>query len=97
VKAADVMVNHFTAAWCVRALVGADGVPAKRLQDALDTLWSCYDPGHKLWIWRLDAKTPSWMTHDAVAALRSYALTAATSPILVPSPPETPSDRRPDV
>lgn len=93
VKAADVTVNHFTAAWCLRALAGAEGVPAKRVQDALDTLWSCYDPGHKLWVWRLDAKTPSWMTHDAVAALCSHALATATSPILLSPPQEPPSDR----
>jgi transcriptional regulator with XRE-family HTH domain len=93
VKAADITINHFTAAWCVRALAGADGVPARRLQDALDILWSCYSPEHRLWVWRSDGKFPSWMTHDAVAALRAVALTGVSTPVILT--PETSSDSHP--
>lgn len=79
--AADIFVHHFTAAWCVRAMAGVDGVPPHRLQGALDILWDCYARDHRLWVWRLDGKFPSWMTHDAVAALRAAALSTFPTPL----------------
>ncbi|WP_433290772.1 helix-turn-helix domain-containing protein [Pseudonocardia sp. CA-142604] len=80
-KAADISVNHFTAAWVVRALAGRDGVPPQRLNAAVKTVWNTYSPSHHLWVWRADGRLPSWMTHDAVAALRALAGAAVSSPV----------------
>ena len=84
----DVPVNHFTAAWVVRALLGVDSVPAARVQAALDVLWEAYEYDEGLWIWRLDGRLPVWMTHDALLALRSVALAGHATPFPT-SPPET--------
>jgi transcriptional regulator with XRE-family HTH domain len=83
-RTADVPINHFTSAWVIRALAGAEGVPSQRVQTAVNTLWTAYSPQDKLWAWRLDGTLPSWMTHDAVAALRLLAATSLPTPITHP-------------
>lgn len=88
-KAADIPINHFTSAWVVRALSGVDGVPALRLQAAMEILWECYSPQDRLWVWRADGKLPIWMTHDAVAALRAMSLASTPTPVPAPSSTET--------
>jgi len=88
-----VAIDHFTAAWSVRALVAADNVPEARLRRALDELWSCYDAELHLWVWRNDGAVPSWMTHDAVTAL--HALAVATLPTPLPQDPENDHDLDP--
>ncbi|MGD9956470.1 MAG: helix-turn-helix domain-containing protein [Candidatus Nanopelagicales bacterium] len=85
-----VAIDHFTAAWCLRALVAADNVPEARLRRALDELWSCYDADLHLWVWKNGGAVPSWMTHDAVTAL--HALAIASLPTPVPQYPETDHD-----
>jgi len=80
-KAADISVNHFTAAWVVRALAGRDGVPPQRLNAAVKTVWDAYSARNHLWVWRSDGRLPSWMTHDGVAALRALAGATVASPI----------------
>jgi transcriptional regulator with XRE-family HTH domain len=77
--------HHFTSAWVIRALAGVKGVPASRLQAALDVLWESYSLTDRLWIWRDEGSLPSWMTHDAISALR------ATADVSVPSPFSTTS------
>lgn len=75
--------HHFTSAWVIRSLAGVKGVPASRLQAALDTLWESYSPTDKLWIWRDEGSLPSWMTHDAVSALRAMTEASLLSPFSV--------------
>lgn len=72
--------HHFTSAWVIRALAGVKGVPASRLQAALDVLWDSYSPADKLWLWRDEGSLPGWMTHDAVSALRAMAEASLLSP-----------------
>lgn len=72
--------HHFTSAWVIRSLAGVKGVPASRLQAALEFLWDSYSPTDKLWIWRDEGSLPSWMTHDAVSALRALAEASLSSP-----------------
>lgn len=86
-----IAVDHFTAAWCIRALVAADNVPAARLHRALDELWSCYDTDLHLWVWKDGGAVPSWMTHHAVTAL--HAMAVASLPTPVPHASETDHDR----
>ncbi|TDP98175.1 helix-turn-helix transcriptional regulator [Labedaea rhizosphaerae] len=80
-RGADVPVKHFTAAWTLRAMAGADNVPNARREIALDALWDCFTPQLGLWAWRADASLPSWMTHDAVAALQTHLLSMSATPI----------------
>jgi transcriptional regulator with XRE-family HTH domain len=90
----DVPINHFTAAWVVRALLGTDSAPTGRMQVALDMLWDAYELAEGLWIWRLDGRLPVWMTHDALLALRSVALAGYATPFPT-SPPESDLDPAP--
>lgn len=80
-RALDVPINHFTSAWVLRALAGSDGVPGPRIQSALATLWGSYSPQDGLWVWLHDGQLPSWMTFDAVAALRTIAIASFPTPI----------------
>jgi transcriptional regulator with XRE-family HTH domain len=73
-------IHHFTSAWVIRALAGVKGVPASRLQGALDVLWDSYSPTDRLWTWRDEGSLPSWMTLDAVSALRVLAEASLPSP-----------------
>lgn len=80
-RGADVPVNHFTATWTLRAMAGMDNVPNARRGIALEALWDCYTPQQGLWAWRADASLPSWMTHDAVAALQANLISISATPI----------------
>ena len=73
-------IHHFTAAWVIRALASVKDVPATRLNAALDVLWGSYSPTDRLWIWRDEGSLPSWMTLDAVSALRVHAEASLLSP-----------------
>lgn len=75
--------HHFTSAWVIRSLAGVKGVPASRLQAALDILWDSYSPMDNLWIWRDEGSLPSWMSHDAVSALRALAEASLLSPFSI--------------
>jgi transcriptional regulator with XRE-family HTH domain len=77
----EIAIHHFTAAWAIRAMAGVGGVPAPRLQAALDVLWDSYSPSARLWVWRDDGTVPSWMTLDAVSALRAMAEASLPTPI----------------
>jgi transcriptional regulator with XRE-family HTH domain len=79
--AASLPIHHFTAAWTIRALAGVEGVPATRLDAALDVLWDSYSPTANLWVWRDDGTLPAWMTHDAVSALRILAEVSLSTPV----------------
>lgn len=79
--AVGVPIHHFTAAWTIRAMAGVEGVPAPRLQAALDVVWESYSPSAGLWVWRADGTLPSWMTLDAVSALRLMAEVSLLTPI----------------
>jgi transcriptional regulator with XRE-family HTH domain len=81
-RAPGIPIHHFTAAWTIRAIAGIEGVPATRLQSALDVLWDSYSPAASLWVWRDDGTLPSWMTLDAVSALRLMAEVSFATPIL---------------
>lgn len=80
-RAADTPINHFTAAWVLRTLAGIEGVTAQRRAAAEAVVWSCYSPEDQLWTWRDVGSLPSWMTHDAVAALRLSSLTSTVTPV----------------
>ncbi|HVL84647.1 MAG TPA: helix-turn-helix transcriptional regulator [Pseudonocardia sp.] len=84
-RSADVPINHFTAAWVVRALAGHPGVPGPRMNAALQRLWDSYLPDDALWGWKHDGQIPLWMAHDAVAALRAAALAGFPTPVVVPT------------
>lgn len=79
-RGADVPVNHFTATWTLRAMAGIDAVPLNRREIALEALWDCYTQ-QGLWAWRADGSLPSWMTHDAVAALQANLLFLSETPV----------------
>jgi transcriptional regulator with XRE-family HTH domain len=83
-RTAEVPVHHFTPAWVIRALAGVEGVPEHRLQTDVDALWDAYSPHESLWVRRIEGSLPSWMTHDAVAALRFLATTAFRTPVAHP-------------
>lgn len=77
----DVPVDHFTAAHVVRAFVTSrEVVPQRRLEAALDTLWSSYVPAESVWVWKHDGRLPVWMNHDAVMALRAAAFVGQPTP-----------------
>ncbi len=76
----SIPIHHFTSAWVIRSLAGVKGVPASRLQAALNVLWDSYSPSDRLWIWRDEGSLPSWMTHDAVSALRVLAEASLPTP-----------------
>jgi transcriptional regulator with XRE-family HTH domain len=80
-RAFDVPINHFTSTWTIRALAGLDRATPARLRTSLDALWECYVPAQGLWAWRSDASLPSWMTHDAIAALRFLELHSTSIPV----------------
>lgn len=66
-----VYVQHFTAAWVVKALVSA-GIPATHpsVRNAVTQIWNSYS-GDTAGLWRWDnGDLPIWMTFDAVDALR---------------------------
>jgi hypothetical protein len=77
----DVPINHFTSPWVLRALAGSEGVPGPRVQAALTMLWDSYSPIDGLWAWTHDGTLPTWMTYDAIAALRVAALASFRTPI----------------
>lgn len=78
----SIVLNHFSAPWCVRAFLGLDQVPAHRLAQSIDVIWQNFDGAREnLWCWRSDVTFPSWMTLDAVAALRAAAFTAFPTPL----------------
>lgn len=83
-----VTIRHFTSAWVVQALAGADTVPIARVNSALRTLWGRYEPALGLWAWG-NGDLPIWMTLDSVTALRAAAL-AMTTPPLSPPREESP-------
>jgi DNA-binding XRE family transcriptional regulator len=74
-----VAIRHFTSAWVVQALAGADA-PLSRLHSALRILWSRYDRVQGLWAWG-NGDLPIWMTLDSVTALRAAALSLAAPPL----------------
>ena len=80
-RATSLPIHHFTSAWTIRAMAGVEGVPATRLNAALDLLWDSYSPSAGLWVWRDDGTFPSWMTHDAVCALRILAEASLSTPV----------------
>lgn len=87
IAGASIVLNHFSAPWCVRAFLGLDQVPAHRLAHSIDVIWENFDAGREnLWCWRSDVTFPSWMTLDAVAALRAASFAAFNVPL--PSEPE---------
>ena len=79
-RRADVVVNHFTATWTLRAMAGIDNVPHARRETALDVIWDCYTE-HGLWAWRADGTLRSWTTYDAVGALQAHVLSICTTPV----------------
>jgi hypothetical protein len=79
-NAPAISVHHFTSAWVIRSLAGIKGVPGARIRDALDFLWGSYSQKDRLWIWRDDGSVPSWMTLDAVSALRVLAEASLSTP-----------------
>lgn len=79
--APPISVHHFTSAWVIRSLAGTKGVPGSRIQAALGTLWGSYSHKIRLWTWRDDGSVPSWMTLDAVSALRVLAEASLTTPL----------------
>lgn len=81
-RTSGLAIHHFTAAWAIRAMAGVEGVPATRLQAALDVLWDSYSPTTNLWVWRHDGTVPSWMTLDAVSALRLMAEVSLSTPVV---------------
>ena len=67
----SVFTRHFTAAWVVRALLSA-GVSASHptVSTAVAQVWDSY-AGNAVALWKWDnGDLPSWMTFDAVDALR---------------------------
>jgi DNA-binding XRE family transcriptional regulator len=79
----SIPIHHFTSAWAIRALAGVKGVPAMRLQAALDVLWASYSPKDSLWTWHDEGTLPSWMTLDAISALRVMAEATTISPFSI--------------
>lgn len=77
----DISIHHFTSAWVIRSLAGTKGVSASRIEYALDTLWESYSTQDKLWTWRDDGSLPSWMTLDAVSALRALSEASLATPL----------------
>jgi transcriptional regulator with XRE-family HTH domain len=80
-NAPTISIHHFTSAWVIRSLAGTKGVPGSRIQNALETLWESYSAQDRLWTWRDDGSLPSWMTLDAVSALRSLAEASLAVPL----------------
>jgi transcriptional regulator with XRE-family HTH domain len=82
VPGAAIVLNHFAAPWCVRAFLGLDQVPAHRMAHSLDVIWKNFDGAEeRLWCWRSDVTFPSWMTLDAVAALRAASFASFSTPL----------------
>ena len=77
----DISIHHFTSAWVIRSLAGTKSVSGARIQSALDILWDSYSAQDKLWTWRDDGSLPSWMTLDAVSALRALAEASLATPL----------------
>jgi DNA-binding XRE family transcriptional regulator len=75
-----VAIRHFTSAWVVQALAGADSVPLSRVHSALRILWGRYDHTVGLWAWG-NGDLPIWMTLDSVTALRAAALSLTAPPL----------------
>ncbi len=64
-------------------MAGREEVPPYRLARSVGVIWDNFDSAtENLWCWRSDVTFPSWMTLDAVSALRSLAI--AAYPALVP-------------
>lgn len=80
-NASTISIHHFTSAWVIRSLAGTKGVSGPRIQTALDTLWDGYSTQDRLWTWRDDGTLPSWMTLDAVSALRALAEASLATPL----------------
>jgi hypothetical protein len=75
-----VHVRHFTAAWVVKALVSA-GVPTAHaaVSNAVAEIWSSYGDAAALWVWD-NGDLPTWMTFDAIEALRLANLALPAQP-----------------
>lgn len=80
-NATAISIHHFTSAWVIRSLAGTEGVPGSRIQVALTTLWGSYSRQDRLWTWRDDGSLPTWMTLDAVSALRALAEASLATPL----------------
>ena len=75
----EFMIQHFTAAWTVRAAVEGAGLQAT-FERALEYLWSRFDRGLNLW--KMDnGEAPVWMLTDAVAALHDASLALFATPV----------------
>jgi len=79
-KPEQVHVRHFTAAWVVKALVSA-GVPTAHpaVSKAVAEIWSSYGGAKALWVWD-NGDLPTWMTFDAIEALRLANLALPAQP-----------------
>jgi transcriptional regulator with XRE-family HTH domain len=76
-----ISIHHFTSAWVIRSLAGIKSVSRARIESALKTLWESYSTTDRLWTWRDDGSLPSWMTLDAVSALRALAEASLATPL----------------
>jgi transcriptional regulator with XRE-family HTH domain len=76
----DLAIEHFTSAWVLRALAGTASTAEARIDRALDIVWSRYDQKTNLWAWG-NGDVPTWMVHDAVAALHATALASHRTPV----------------
>lgn len=84
-----IRIHHFSAPWVARALIGREDVPPHRLARSVSTVWENFDSAREnLWCWRSDVTFPSWMTLDAVFALRAAAHAAFPTPL----PPKQEND-----
>ena len=72
-------VEHFTAAWVVRAIAGGAD-PRAGMGRALAYLWGRFD--RKLSLWTSDnGEAPTWMLADAVVALNDAARAMLATPV----------------
>lgn len=76
----ELAIEHFTSAWVARALAGAAAPARSRITKALDIVWSRYDRETRLWAWG-NGDVPTWMVHDAIAALHATALSLHSTPV----------------
>jgi transcriptional regulator with XRE-family HTH domain len=74
----ELIVHHFTSAWVVRALAGADVPDRRRISQALEYVWARYHEPSHFWSWG-NGDVPVWMLADAVAALQEAALALAAA------------------
>jgi hypothetical protein len=76
----ELSIEHFTAAWYVRALVGSSAPAYDKIQRALGVVWSRYDTKHHFWAWG-NGDVPVWMLNDTISALHAAALALHPTPV----------------